>query len=146
MSLFSILYATEPAAPAAALAVAFPGSAIVPEPPQAHVSTDLLDATATFSGDPRFAREELGVDPTVEVYVTLNKLCSAAARHALAHMVRTFLRSVRGDLVVTYLDDIAIKRVGTIATCAERFADMLPHPAGWRLVPSIEHLASGSDR
>ena len=139
MSLFSILHAVEPSSPEAALAAAFPGAAVTSESPLAYVTKEALHATARRSERTPFDLEVIGIHPNVSIYFALDKFRSAEARETLVTAVRNFLSTTHGDVVVKYLDDTIIKRIGTASICVTRYADMLPvGNADWTIVPEIE--------
>ena len=139
MSLFAVLYATNPSTPEEAIAAAFPQHDVHGKTDMRHVQTDSLDASARLQTKPNFDLELLGFDSTISIYFVLDKLRSTDARQQLAAAVRNFLSRTRGDTVVTYMDTIVLKRHSTIARCAAAYTDLLPADgAGWTVVPELE--------
>lgn len=141
MSLFAILYATNPSTPEAALAAALPGHEVQTDRDRSRVETDVLDVSAMRQTRPNFDLELFGFEPAISIYFAIDKWRSTEARQQLAAAVRNFLSSTPGDVVVTYLDTIVLKRLGETAVCASAYADMLPHGGtGWTTVPELEQL------
>lgn len=89
---------------------------------------------------PHFYVEEFGIDPVVEIYFVLDKFHSGSARSEVLRAIQRFLAGAgESDVVVVYMDHIALKRVGGVGLIVERFRGMLPADAtGWTVVESIE--------
>src|SRR6266581_4587944 len=113
MSLFAILRSAAPMTPEETLAAAFPGLPISATPARAHVVTEFLDATSMIDEPSPFAMELYGIIPITDIYFGLNMDHSLEARAHLAQALRFFLSIVTDDVVVSYLDKIVIKRIGS---------------------------------
>jgi hypothetical protein len=141
MSIFATLYSAEPLNPALALAICFPTDIVVVEPPRAHVALQALHATAIFSEPSPFDLDVIGISPRVAIYFALDIHHSIAARGTLVAAVKAFLETVHGDVVVTYLDEIIVRRIASMAACVHRHAGMLPdNEDHWVIVSSIDYV------
>ncbi|MBC7976016.1 MAG: hypothetical protein H7138_13675 [Myxococcales bacterium] len=138
MSLYSVLYATNPSTPEAAIAAAFPEHVVQVASDRSMVQTNALRASARPRTRPNFDLELLGFEPAVSIYFAIDKDRSAEARQQLAAAIRAFLDGTSGDVALTYLDTLVLKRLGDTAICAASYADMLPNrAAGWTIVPEL---------
>src|SRR5438874_1980832 len=126
MSLFAILRSTAPMTPEETLAAAFPGLPVGSASPRAHVMTEFLHATSMIDEPSPFAMELYGIIPHTDIFFRLDMENSIEARTHLADAVRHFLGAVTGDVVVSYLDKIVVKRIGSTKLCANDYADMVP--------------------
>jgi hypothetical protein len=139
MSLFAILYAADPPTPEQAIAAAFPSQTVQVGPQLTRIQTGALEATAKLRVEPNFDLELFGFKPTVSIYFAIDKERSVGARQQLATAVRSFLSSVPGDAVVSYLDTIVLKRQGLTSICAIAYSDLLPNGgAGWTMVQELK--------
>jgi len=138
MSLYSVLYATNPPAPEAAIAAAFPTHVVQVASDRSLVQTNAVNASARRRTKPNFDLELFGFEPAVSIYLVIDKDRSVEARQELAAAIRSFLDSTSGDVALTYLDTIVLNRVGATAVCAASYADMLPNgTAGWTIVAEL---------
>jgi hypothetical protein len=140
MSLSAVLYATKPQSPEEAIALAFPGVASESDGNYPRVRPQFVEASASLVLRPHFYVEEFGIDPVVEIYFVLDKFHSGSARSEVLRAIQRFLAGAgESDVVVVYMDHIALKRVGGVGLIVERFRGMLPADAtGWTVVESIE--------
>jgi hypothetical protein len=82
--------------------------------------------------------ELFGFEPAISIYFAIDKERATEARQQLAAAIRSFLSSATGDVAVTYLDTLVVKRIGQTAVCAAAYSDMLPDGgAGWTTVPEL---------
>lgn len=138
MSLFAILYSTDPTTPDGALSAAFPEQATQSGSDLVRVQTDALDAMASRRPRPNFDLELFGFEPAVSIYFAIDKEHSMDARPQLAAAVRNFLLSTRGDVVVMYLDVLVLKRLAGTAVCATAYSDLVPDDGrDWAIVSEL---------
>jgi hypothetical protein len=139
MSLFAILYATEPETSDIAAATAFPGHSRTLESNRVIVQTNAMRTSVGLRTKPNFDSELFGIESKVSFYFAIDDLRATEARYELAAAVRQFLSATSGDVVMTYLDILVLKRVGDHAVCAISYADLLPAGgANWKMVPALE--------
>lgn len=138
MSLFAILYATEPETSEAAAAIAFPGHSRLLESNRVVVQTNAMRTSVGLRTKPNFDSELFGFEPKVSLYFAIDDLRAMEARDELAVAIRQFLGATSGDVVVTYLDVLVLKRLGDHAVCAISYADLIPADADWEMVPALE--------
>jgi hypothetical protein len=140
-SICAALYSTEALNPALALAICFPAHIVVVEPPRAHVALKALHATASLPEPSLVDLAVIGLNPRVAIHFALEIRHSTTARATLVAAVNRFLETVQGDVVVTYLDEIIVRRIGSMAACVHRYTAMLPGDNGtWTIVSSIDEI------
>lgn len=137
MSLSALIYASAPATPQQALAAAFPSADIKVESRGYLVELEWLYAVASCRTDPDFTLELYGIDHRVEIYVNLDKHHAGDARRQFAAAVREFVAKSDGDVVVVYLDQVALKRIGASCVYARTYQDMVPSLEGWEMRESL---------
>ena len=138
MSLFAILYAANPPTPEGAIVAAFPGQVVQTGSTLSRVQTEALDAVASRRPKPNFDLELLGFEPTVSIYFAIDKEHSVEARRQFAAAVRNFLLNAKGDVIVTYLDTLVLKRVEETAVCVTSYSDLIPDDGlHWSIVPEL---------
>ena len=133
MSLFAILYTADELSPEQAIAKLFPGQAAPPHE---------LSARASAIKTKNFIREDCGVAARTQVYFTLDKERSDAARQALGAAVRAFVASTDGDMVLLYHDTAVVRRVGAVREYSQPADFAIP---GWNEVANIRLPRDAAD-